>query len=222
MQTLTEHIIQAGWAKRVLSHTQIARLLDGTPQRRYNLINRALQHGELLSLRRGLYMLAPQGQDKSLHPFVLAQGLQNGSYISFETALSFHGWIPELVPITLSVLPGRRQCELDLSKLGLFRFYPLALRTGQFLQAVDRHTFAGQSALVAHPLRALLDLVCLHKLTTDRVMALTQSMRIDTDLLLQTPVTTWQALQQVYAHHRMVHSITVLQTGCHQPHGLAP
>ena len=106
MQTLTEKLIQAGWAGRVLSLAQLARLLDGTPQRRYNLVNRALKHGELLQLRRGLYLLAPQSANKLPHPFVLAQALQTGSYISFETALSFHGWTPESVPVTLSVVPG--------------------------------------------------------------------------------------------------------------------
>ena len=109
MQTLTEELIRAGWAGRVVSQTQMARLLDGTPQRRYNLVNRALRHGELLQLRRGLYLLAPHLHGKPPHPLVLAQALQPGSYVSFETALSFHGGSPESVPVTLSVLPGRRR-----------------------------------------------------------------------------------------------------------------
>ncbi len=211
MQTLTEKLIQAGWAGRVLSLAQLARLLDGTPQRRYNLVNRALQHGELLQLRRGLYLLAPQSANKLPHPFVLAQALQTGSYISFETALSFHGWIPESVPVTLSVVPGRRRLEVDHPGLGLFRFYPLALRPGYFLEAVDRHTLNGQSALVAQPLRALLDIVCLRKLEGDSIKALTQSMRIDGELLMQTTPPTWQALQRIYPHKRMATAIEVLQ-----------
>lgn len=209
MQTLTEKLIQAGWAGRVLSQTQLARLLDGTPQRRYNLVNRALQHGELLQLRRGFYLLSPQQQSKMPHPFVLAQALQNGSYISFETALSFHGWIPESVPVTLSVLPGRRRLEVDHPLLGLFRFYPLALRQGYFLEAVDRHTFAGQAVLVAQPLRALLDIVCLRKLEVDSIEDLMQSMRIDASLLTQR--TDWQTLQRVYTHKRMTTALAALQ-----------
>ena len=211
MQALTEQLIHAGWAGRVLSQTQLARLLEGTPQRRYNLVNRALQHGELLQLRRGLYLLAPQLQSKPPHPFVMAQALQSGSYVSFETALSFHGWIPESVPLTLSVVPGRRRLEVAHAVLGLFRFYPLALRPGYFLEAVDRHTFAGQTALVAQPLRALLDIVCLRKLEAGKVKAFTQSMRIDTELLMQTKPSAWQALQQIYAHKRMSAGIKVLQ-----------
>ncbi|MDP2830255.1 MAG: hypothetical protein Q8O37_16825 [Sulfuricellaceae bacterium] len=218
MQTLTEKLIQTGWAGRVLSQAQLARLLDGTPQRRYNLVNRALQHGELLQLRRGRYLLATQLQNRMPHPFVLAQALQAGSYISFETALSFHGWIPESVPVTLSVLPGRRRLEVDHPTFGLFRFYPLALRQGYFLEAVDRHTFAGpvgQVALVAQPLRALLDIVCLRKLEVGSSMGnigeLMQSMRIDAELLTQTQPAAWQALQRVYAHRRMASAIQALQ-----------
>lgn len=211
MQALTEKLIQAGWVGRVLSLVQLARLLDGTPQRRYNLVNRALQHGELLQLRRGLYLLAPQPQSKLPHPFVLAQAMQSGSYISFETALSFHGWIPESVPVTLSVVPGRRRLELDHSALGLFRFYPLALRPGYFLEAVDRHVFAGQTALVAQPLRALLDIVCLRKLEIDSIRALTQSMRIEDELLMHTQSATWQGLQRVYGNKRMTAAIQALQ-----------
>lgn len=211
MQTLTEKLIQAGWMGRVLSLAQVARLLDGSPQRRYNLVNRALQHGELLQLRRGLYLLAPQLPSKLPHPFVIAQAMQTGSYISFETALNFHGWIPESVPLTLSVTPGRRQLAVDHPALGLFHFYPLALRPGFFLEAVDRHVFAGQTALVAQPLRALLDIVCLRKLEIDSIKSLTQSMRIDDELLMQTQSTTWQALQRVYAHKRMTTAIQTLQ-----------
>jgi len=211
MQTLTENLLQTGRAGRVVTQAQLARLLDGTPQRRYNLVNRALQHGELLQLRRGLYLLAPQLQNKPPHPFVLAQALQSGSYISFETALSFHGWIPEAVPVTLSVVPARRRLEVDLAALGLFRFYPLALRPGYFLEAVDRHTFAGQTTLVAQPLRALLDIVCLRKLEIRSIRDIVQSMRIDEELLMQTQAATWQVLQRVYAHKRMTTVIQALQ-----------
>ncbi|MBA3056460.1 MAG: hypothetical protein KJ614_07210 [Gammaproteobacteria bacterium] len=211
MQTLTEKLIHAGWGGRVFSQVQLARLLEGTPQRRYNLVNRALQHGELLQLRRGLYLLAVQLPNKLPHPFVLAQALQSGSYISFETALSFHGWIPESVPVTLSVVPGRRRLEVDLAALGLFRFYPLALRPGYFLEAVDRHTLNGQTALVAQPLRALLDIVCLRKLAIDSIQTLTRSMRIDDGFLMQTKSLTWQALQRVYAHKRMATAVDALR-----------
>ena len=211
MQNLTEELIQAGWAGRVLSHAQLARLLDGTPQRRYNLVNRALRHGELLRMRRGLYVLAPVQEGKTPHPFVLAQALQPGSYISFETALSFHGWIPESAPTTLSVTPGRRRLELDHAAFGLFRFFPLALRRGHFLEAVDRVAFAEQAALVAQPLRALTDLIFLRNLEAGSIRALTRSMRIETERLMRIKPAAWGALERVYAHTRMAIAIRALR-----------
>jgi hypothetical protein len=59
----------------------------------------------------------------------------------------------------------------------------------------------------------LLDIVCLRKLAIDSIQALTQSMRIDDGLLMQTKSPTWQALQQVYAHKRMATAIDALQFG---------
>jgi len=58
MQTLIEHITNAGLGERVVTEAQLSRLLDGTPQRRYNLVNRALHRGDLLRLRRGRYLLS--------------------------------------------------------------------------------------------------------------------------------------------------------------------
>ena len=52
MQTITEKLIQAGWVGRTVTQPQLARMFNG------NLVNRALGSGELLQLRRGLYLLA--------------------------------------------------------------------------------------------------------------------------------------------------------------------
>jgi predicted transcriptional regulator of viral defense system len=211
MQTITEKLMQSGLGHRVVSQAQLGRLVDGTPQRRYNLINRAVKHGELLHLRRGFYLLAPNLQTSLPHPYVLAQVLQPGSYISLETALSFHGWIPESVPTTLSVLPGRRQIRVDHPLLGRYRFYSLAFRRGQFLQAVDRHTFSGQTALVAKPLRALLDIVCLRKYNVTDTKTLVASMRIDQDMFDSVDPATWELMRHVYLHKRINESIQALQ-----------
>jgi hypothetical protein len=64
---------------------------------------------------------------------------------------------------------------------------------------------------VAQPLRALIDIVCLRKLESESIKALTQSMRIDNELLMQTKAPTWQALQRVYPHKRMATAIDALQ-----------
>jgi hypothetical protein len=97
MMNLTEKIYKAGLADRPLSVSQIHRLLGGSDVRRYGQVNRALKAGELIKPRRGLYVLNPVYRKLPLHPFVLAQQMQPGSYVSAESALGFHGWIPEPV-----------------------------------------------------------------------------------------------------------------------------
>ena len=213
IQTITEKLIQTGWVGRTVTQPQLARMFNGTQQRLYNLVNRALGSGELLQLRRGLYLLAQQPNSNLSHPFVLAQALQPGSYVSFETALSFHGWIPESVPVTRSVSPGRRSLKIDLGNLGLYQFSPLALRPGFFLQAVTRHSLSGQVALVAQPLRALLDIVCFRKLQADHVHEFSRSMRIDDELFMRTTAATWRDVRKIYTHKRMISHIQALKLG---------
>ena len=114
MQTLTQVVIGAGLGSKVLHDGQLAVVLEGSAQRRYNLVNRALVAGELVRLKRGCYVLHPAVTGTKPHGFVVAQYLQPGSFISFETALAWHGWIPEEVRLIASVVPGRRKAEYSL------------------------------------------------------------------------------------------------------------
>src|SRR5262249_13010590 len=109
--------------------------------------------------------------------------IEPGSYVSFETALSHHGWIPERVRVTASVVPGRKSLQLDHAVLGAFTFHPLALHRTHFLELVEREQPDGQTALVAAPLRALIDLVPLRKIAWTSLAWLTDSLRIERDML---------------------------------------
>ena len=213
MSLIVKKIQQADLAERVITESQLARLIGGTPQRRYSLVNRALHQGELLHLRRGRYLLSSVRQHRKVNLFVLAQSLLPGSYVSFETALSFHGWIPESTQVTMSVTPGRRRQEIDIPEFGIFRFYSLALRTGYLLEGVERHVFVGQSALVAQPLRALLDIMYLRKIDVSDIMDFLGGMRIDAELLAHIVDRELALMLQVYKHNRMLSIIKAFQRG---------
>lgn len=212
MQTLTEQLIEDRYKNRVLTETQLARLIPGTSQRRYNLVNRAMKAGELLRLRRGLYMLPDKYRSQACHPYVLAQRLVPGSYISLETALAFHNWIPEAVYITASVVATRKAKEFKYKNLGRFTFHPLPFQTGYFLEYVERVEVGAQVALVARPIRALLDLVCLKKVEWQGLEWLVDGMRIDIDELKKVTDTELRVMQQVYKYKRVKKFITQLET----------
>jgi len=203
MQTLTRQLVETGLGDRILTDRQLKRLVEGTDQRRHHLVNRAMRAAELVRLRRGLYVLADEFREHPVHPFAVAQMLVPGSYVSLETALGFHGWIPEAVYTTASIVPGRKTKEFRHERLGLFTFYPLAIQRGSFLELVRRVRTNGQSFLVAEPLRALMDLVCLKKVDWQGFAWIEQGLRIDVDALKRVTGAELRTLKDVYKHRRV-------------------
>jgi len=203
MNTLTNKIIEQGLANRVLKVSQLKRLVTGSAQRRYSLVNRAIKTGELSRFQRGLYMLNERFRDYPCHPFVLAQAIEPGSYISFETALEYHGWIPEAVFTTASVIPGRKSQQFEHEKMGIFNFQPLAVQREYFLELVNRYQINGQTMLVAKPCRALMDLVCLKKLSWEGMDWLLEGLRIDSESLAAITGNDITILKLIYKHKRV-------------------
>jgi len=210
MQSLTERLIELELANRVLSDKQLARVVGGSPQRRYGLVNRAMKAGELLRLTRGSYLLAERFRDYPGHPFALAQAFVPGSYVSFETALAHHGWIPEAVYTTASVTPGRKSLDYDHPVFGRFSFHPLAIQAGSFLELVEHMQITQQSLLVAEPFRALMDLVCLRKVEWQGMEWLTEGMRVDYEYLQNITSADIRTLALVYKQKRVNSFLTSL------------
>jgi len=111
----------------------------------------------LHQLRRGLYALAPPYQKVRPHPFLVANRLVSGSYVSLQSALAHYNLIPEYVAQTISVTtarPGRWE-----TPLGTYAFRHIKTDLFYGYRRVDLG--AGQHAFVASPEKALLDLVYL-------------------------------------------------------------
>ena len=211
MQTLTEYIADSALAERILDQQQLDRLVGGSDQRRYNLVNRALKAGELIRLRRGLYVLADRYRRTPVHPFALAQRIEPGSYVSLESALAWHGWVPEAVHTVTSVLPGRKRKDYRHDRFGLFTYRPLAIRPGGFLEQVQRMQSDGQTFLLAAPLRALLDLVCLKKIEWQGLDWLEHGLRVDREAWREVTGLDLRALKAVYRHQRAQHFLNELE-----------
>jgi hypothetical protein len=112
----------------------------------------------LYQLRRSLYALAPPFQKIKPHPFLIANLMVRGSYVSCQSALAHYGLIPEYVPVITSVTAGRpARWETPLGTFE-FRHLKVELLAGYRLIEVDK----GQKAFVALPEKALLDLIHLH------------------------------------------------------------
>ena len=118
-------------------------------------LSRWVAGGHLVQLRRGLYALAPPYRKTEPHPFVVANRLVRGSYVSLQAALAHHGLIPEHVPVITSVTTGRPQSRENA--FGFFEYHhcPPERLTGYRVEKLG----GGQEALVATPATALADLI---------------------------------------------------------------
>lgn len=200
MSTLAEQISAAGLADHIITERQVGDVVGGGRARKYGLVNRALKDGSLIRLKRGVYMLGRPYRVDPIHPFAIAQSLMPGSYISFESALSHHGWIPEGVFVTASVSPGRKTVGYETQQSESFRFYPLAIRDYRFMTSIDRTAMGKRIAFVAQPLRALMDLVELRKQHWEGLEWLTDGMRIELAMLRTLKRKDFAALRPVYRH----------------------
>ena len=130
---------------------------DITAADAHRQLSRWARAGQLYQLRRGVYTLAPPYQKTRLHPFVLANALARGSYVSLQSALAHYGLIPEYTPAVTSVTTARPGCWE--TPLGVYTFRRIQ---HAWLRGYRRLTLDGrQSAFVATPEKALLDLIYL-------------------------------------------------------------
>jgi predicted transcriptional regulator of viral defense system len=130
---------------------------DVDPDNVRRQLSRWTAAGRIFQLRRGVYALAPPFQKVRPHPFLVANRLVRGSYVSLQSALAYHGLIPEAVPVTTSVTT-RRPGSWD-TPLGVYRYRHV--KTALFFGYERTGLGSDQHAFVAAPEKALLDLVYL-------------------------------------------------------------
>lgn len=113
--------------------------------------------GKVVQLRRDVYVLAEPWRRVEPHPFLIANELHRPSYVSLQSALAYHGLIPEAVPVTTSVTLAR-PVTLDTP---LDRFVFRHVHQDAFFGYTRTGVWGEQEALVADACKALLDLVYL-------------------------------------------------------------
>lgn len=126
------------------------------PQIRLQL-SRWVKAGRLIKLHKGLYTLAEAYRKIKPEPFSIANRLQSASYVSLQSALAWYGLIPEFVPVVMGVTTGRPR--LIETPMGRFDFRHINKSFFWGYQQIE--LTAGQTAFIARPEKAMLDLVYL-------------------------------------------------------------
>ena len=119
-------------------------------------INDLLKKGEIIRVKKGLYVFGPELARAPYSKETLANLIYGPSYISLEYALSFYGLIPERVEVLTSVTNKRK--KLFTTSIGVFSYRyinPSLFSCGVTLYKIDEsHTI-----LIAVKEKALSDLI---------------------------------------------------------------
>ena len=165
----------------------------------YAHVQRALKSGEVIQLRRGLYHLSSSVFPALVSTEMLANLIYGPSYVSLESALSYHGWIPEAVHNCTSVTSGRpRHFDTPHGRFSYVRIKQTPLMAGVLCEQATGGTF-----LVATPLKALADIVAARGLDWGDSGPLVSSLRIDSEDIDGLTSEDFDMLDGVYYSRRV-------------------
>ncbi len=182
MKTLTEKVYRLAPPGGIFDTTVVSNLFaERSLGARRLLLDRAVKAGEVLRLKRGLYILAPEYRKSDPHPFVVAAMLYSPSHVSLETALGYWKLIPESVYQVASVgIMRNRDFKTPLGFFSFRRVPTLNPKAGVDALQVDENSWA----FVATPLRAIADMVYLNNSISWKQNGksyLFESLRIETE-----------------------------------------
>jgi hypothetical protein len=190
----------------VFTDTEVVSLLDGTPDRRYGLVKRAIADGDLIQVRRGVYSLGQRFQRQPLNLFELAQKVYAISYISLESALSYHWWIPEAA-YTVASVSLKRSTSFE-TPVGLFSY----TRIPRFnFIAVERVKEGNSIFLMSSPTKALIDYVLAQKIDVRNPIRFLESLRIDREYYRQIDFKQLSELSNTYQNARVTAFVKALR-----------
>lgn len=165
------------YARPYIHDTALAIMLGGSNNRRYSWVKRAMQDGRLVRLRKGLYLIKKK-DSPLIDAFEIAQHLYGPSYISFESALSYHGWIPEAVYTTTSA-GSKRSVSIE-TPIGMFSYEHAP--ADQFFMGVERIKSNNSVYLMAHPWKALADYMYARRKKWKTFAEVKEDLRLDESL----------------------------------------
>ncbi|MCH5223922.1 MAG: hypothetical protein J1E82_07750 [Muribaculaceae bacterium] len=111
--------------------------------------------GNIIRLKRGLYVVDPRLSKKPINEFLIANHLYGPSYVSMQTALRYYGLIPERVYEVISMTTGLHKEYKN--KIAAFSYIHCPME--YYNIGIDVIKGAGLQFLLASPEKALCDLM---------------------------------------------------------------
>ncbi len=157
----------------------LSSLLEEIDQRNHK-ISRMEQAGDIIRLKRGMYVVSPAISRQALSTELIANHLYAPSYLSCLSALRYYGLIPEQVCRTQSMTI--KHTRTFHTPIGEFSY--INTNRAAFSVGITNRTENGYSFLIATPEKALCDLIATSpqvtlRYTTDARRYLEEDIRLD-------------------------------------------
>lgn len=168
-------------------------------------VSRSVAAADFIRLKRGVYAFGQRLRNGPISELLIANLLYAPSYVSFETALSYHSVIPEAVRSTTSACFRRKRKRFD-TVFGRFTYDYVPCRP--FFMGVCSIEVLPSRTLMATPIRALFDLVVERRRDYEDFAAAELDLRLDAELLGQalgeTRASALRALARAYRKRRAI------------------
>ncbi len=200
--------ILLNWSKPYISGIDLHYILDKSADSRQAIIKRAIGKGYLIPLRRDLYLIK-NAKRALINTFEIATIIYGPSYVSFESALSYHGWIPEAVRTT-TCASVKRAKEFE-TPIGIFSYEHIPIKAFSF--GVEQHQQDALTLFIASPVKALADIVYARKRTWNSISDLSEDLRIEIESFQNSDKKVLIELIENYPSPRVKKTLNVLLKG---------
>ena len=156
------------------------------------------REGNLIRLKRGLYVVSPSASGVQLSPELIANHLYAPSYVSTHSALRYYGLIPEEIYSTQSMtIKHSRSFDTPLGRFDYTCMNREAFPIG--VKVINKQTY---TFLMATPEKALCDLISNSSKVNLRYLKdverfLSEDLRIDIDDFLNMDVSVFEHYAEV-------------------------
>jgi len=205
MSTFLETLFN--WPKSYISGIDLTHILDKSANSRHAIIKRAVSKGYLIPLKRDLYLIK-NSKNSSLNSFEIASLIYGPSYISFESALSYHGWIPESVR-TITCASVKRAKEF-VTPIGIFSYEHIPIKAYSF--GVEQYQQEASVLFIASPVKAIADFIYSRRRPWKTIDDLSDDLRIEPQSFKDNDKKIMQELIEHYPSQRVKNTLKIILT----------
>jgi predicted transcriptional regulator of viral defense system len=202
--------ILLNWPKPYVSGIDLHHILAKSADSRQGIIKRAIHKGYLVPIRRDLYLIK-NSKRSLLNSFEIAPIIYGPSYVSFESALSYHGWIPEAVRTT-TCASVKRAKEFE-TPIGIFSYEHIPVKA--FSLGVEQHQLDALTLFIASPVKALADTIYARKRVWESIDDLYEDLRIEVESFQNSDKKMLSELIENYPAPRVKNALKILLNGLH-------